>query len=343
LKKVMVLTIVMIMAVFSIVACGKKAATPKAGSADAASMLTFLPKTLNGVVLVDLHRALITEAVDKAIKDEKNAAKYQEFVDKTGIDPQKDLFFVAVGIAGDIEQKKQEAAAVINLKYNKETLLAKLKEEEKGLSEEVYSGITIYGGVETGKNQSASGAFLDESNIVIGSPQAVKNVIDVYQKKAENVLKNPEMAAVIKTVNKDAIFWTAFAFPPEAMKKLAEQNPMAKNLENIKALTIFFDYKNNGMQAEIKAAGGDEKQNKETAEMLTGLKSMGGMIAAQEPSFGELLDKIVVTSGADFVKISADIPDELIQKLKDAAQKKVESMAKPKEEPKEEVKKEQEK
>jgi len=337
-KKITALGIVVFLALFSFETCGKKAGAPAAGAED---MLKLLPKDAQGVVVVDVHRGITTAFADKAIKEDKNYQKYQDFIKETGLDPQKDIYFLAVAMAGQTEGAKQEAAAVVSMKYNKDLLLAKMKKEGSEVKEEVYNGVTIYSGVkvESSKNP-ASGAFLDPTMAVFGTDAMVKKVIDVYQKKAENILKNEALAAVIKTANKNALVWSAFVIPPDATKKLSQQNPMMSSLEGIKAIILFFDYRDKSFLMEIKASGGEAAKNKQLADMLTGFKALGAGAAAKNPDVGELLNRIEISSGPDFVKLNAGLSEDILQRLTKSAAQKVEGMIKPKEEPKEEPAKE---
>jgi hypothetical protein len=336
-------TIVVLIA-FSLAACGKKTGAPVAGQAEAGAMLNLIPMDVQGVFVFDAHKALNTEFADKAIKSDKNYAKYQEFVKETGLDPQKDIYFLAVGIANKAGAKEPDAVVVANLKYNKDLLLAKMKKEAKSeIKEEPYNGVTLYlaSKPETGKN--GAGAFLDASNVAMGTEDMVKQVIDIYQKKADNVWKNETLAAVIKTSNTNAMVWSAFAIPPEAMQKMAQQNPMMSSLEGMKAVTMFFDFKDKALSLEIKLAGGEAAKNKQLADMMTGFKALGAGAAAKNPDVGDLLNRIEISAGADFVKINAAIPEDLLQKLTKSAAQKVEGMmapkaAEPKEEPAEEKK-----
>lgn len=324
-KRIVSLSVILLLLGFSFSACGKKGGTA-AGSATAESMLNLLPKETRGVIIVDLHRIMATEAAAKALKDEKNAEKYQKFIQESGIDPQKDVYFLVVGLSGALSAMDQEGAVVVNLRYNKDILLAKLKEKSEGLTEEAYSGVTIYKNLEPEeKGRTGVGAFLDESNIVIGSESGVKGVIDCYQKKAESVLKNEELGKIMKGVNRSAMVWSAFAIPPEAMKEAAEKNPMMGSLAGITAVSLTFDYNNKTYQAELKAMGASEEQNKQMADLLTGLKSLGGAAASQDPAVGELMNKITISSAADNVKISASLPEDLIEKLQKSAQNKIKS------------------
>ena len=126
--------------------------------------------------------------------------------------------------------------------------------------------------------------------------------------------------ASIKNVNKNAMAWGVFAFKPEDVKKMVEATPMLSSLSSLKALILAFDYSNKVLDAEIKAVTSEAGKNKDIADMLTGLKAMGGMMAGEKPEVGELLGKIEITSGADNVRIHAAIPEELLNKLGKMAQ-----------------------
>jgi Protein of unknown function (DUF3352) len=329
-------------------ACGKKAST-EAGSATAESLLNLLPKAVNGVIVLDMHGILATETATKTLAEEKNKEKYETFIKETGIDPKKDVYFVVVGLGGQLEKgaENMEGAFLANLRYNKDLLLGKLreaakKEDGREIKEETYNGVTLYSGFEAqSKGRTTVGAFLDDSNIVLGSDATVKSVIDIKQGRGETLAQNAAMQKVIKAANTKALVWGGFAIPPEMMKKAAASNTMLQSLESMSGLVLAFDYRNQALAIEIKGLGGDAEKNKNLADMLTGFKAMGGAAAAQNPDLGEVLNRVEIASAADSVSISANIPEALLEKLQKAAQQKVEGMVKPKEqaeEKKEEIK-----
>jgi hypothetical protein len=341
-KKWTVIGLALLVVFFGFFAC-KKAGIPVAGSARAEDMLTLIPKDARGIVVIDVHRAMTTEFIDKTIKESPNYQKYQEFIKETGIDPQKDIFFASVGIMGELSENVSSGVGVINMKFNKDSLLAKIKEKQPNLTEQAYEGLTMISMVPGENEKPVFAAFLDESNIALGTENGVKAVIDILKKKADSVLKNTEMAGIIKSSNKKAMVWCAFAFPPDMMKKLVASNPMLASLEGLKSLAVYFDYKNKALQAEIKGIGGDADKNKQIADFLTGLKALGGMASAEKPEIGQLMNKIEVSSAPEYVKIYVDLPEDLLNKLSAAAKQQVEGIIKPeaKEEGKEEIKKEE--
>ena len=338
-KKITTLTLALVLLLFGIAAC-KKAGPPAAGSATAEGMLSMIPKSAQGVVVLDVRAGLNTTVIDKMLKEGEGTQKYLEFVKETGLDPQKDIYYAVIGMMGTEGLNNASPAVIVNVKYDKDKLLAKLKEKATNVTEEVYEGLTIYTVPEADEKKPMSGVFYDNSNIIFGEAKDVKAVIDVVKKGGESILKNEALAALLKTADKSAMVWAAIAFPPDMMKSVAAQNPMASSLENMKSLLVALNYKNKALQIEIKGMGGDAEKNKQTADALNGFKALGAMASAEKPEIGELVNKIEVTSSAEFVKIAANLPEDLLTKLGATAQEQVkEKLAGAKDEEKKDEKK----
>jgi hypothetical protein len=305
------LTLILGLAIVVLVSCQQGMAP--AGSASPEDVLKYLPVDAQGVFFVDIHGAMATGAADRFMKDDEELAKYMEFVEKTGIDPKEDVFYVAAAIVSE-DPTKQKGAAVINLKYEEEKILALIEEEtEAPPVTEDYSGTTLY----TWKDEDENGfAFLDASNVVMGDITSVKACVDVMQKNRDNVFKNEALAQLLTKTDKDTLFWGAMLIPPKALEEAAAGNPRLEALKSLTAIILNFDYRSSTIMANIKALSNDAVKNKQIAEMLTGFKAMGAMLAVQKPDVGTLLDSIVISAADDHVLISANIPEELLQKLK---------------------------
>ncbi len=310
----------------------------KAGSASAESLIKLLPKTVMGVIANDVHRGMTMAFVSKMLQDPKAKEKYDEFVKMIGLDPMKDVYFIVGGFSAAPNGAGQEGGIIVNLKYNKDNFLAVLKEKAPGSQSTSYNGVTIYSNLDGTETKSPTRvAFLDDSNILFGTDAGVKGIIDVYQKKAESVMKNTAMAGVLKKVDKAALAWGAFILPPDLVKKGIESIPQLKVIEGVTAITTSFDYRLSNYIADIRTAGGTEEQNKNLASALNGFKALGAMLAAKEPAAGDLLNAIEITSGKDFVRLYISISEEAMDKLGKAAQAKAgEFMNKKKAEPAEE-------
>ena len=326
-KKAVVGLLTLVLLVMAFAACGKKAGIPVAGSANAEDLLTLIPKNVQAVFVIDVHRGMNIPFVDKALKTGDDAAKYQETIVKLGMDPQKDVFFAAIGLsqATSAEGKTiPQGAGVINLKYDRAKIVDQIKQENPNFKEDVYEGVTIF--TVPGKDETPMyGAFLDASNVALGTEAGVKAVIDVMKGKAESALKNADLMKLVKAINKTALLWNVTTFTPEQVKQMTEATPMLGSLKALQAVTMFIDDKNKGLQIEIKALSSDAAKNKEIADMLTGFKALGSMGSSEKPELGEFLDKIEISSSPDNVKIYIDMPEDLLNKLGQEMEKQVKS------------------
>ena len=345
-KKTAVLGLSLVLVLSALAACKKGPAFPVAGSAKAQDMLTLIPADVQGVFVIDAGRIMTTDVVDKAIKGSKEYQKYKETIDAIGLDPQKDIFFAAVGVSQKPGQTETSGVGVINLKYDRAKVVAKVKEKSPEYAESDYEGVTMFTVPEKEGGTPMFGAFLDASNIALGQEATVKAAVDVLKGKAESLVKNAAIMDLVKTANKTAMVWSVFAFSPDQVKQMTAGNPMLGSLESLKAMTMFVDYAGNKLDLEIKAMTADAAKNKDIADFLNGLKAMGSMAAGEKPEIGEILNAITVSSAPDHVKIAATMSEELIAKISAEAQKQAADKlagqtaeAKPEEPKKEEKKK----
>jgi hypothetical protein len=315
-KKSAVLILSLMLVLFAFSAC-----KPKVGgvAAKPQDLLSLIPEDVQGLLVVDVRNGMSIEAVADFMKKAREEGELKEFMDTTGIDPQKDIRFLAVGLK--LAGEKQEGVAVVNLDYNKDALLASMK-KEGDVRESAYNGVTVYTPAqkEGEETEEMRLAFLDEANILAGSPALLEAAIDVFQGKKSNINKNAALMPLVREAKKTSLVWGAFLIPAEALKNTSGQVPMLGNMEALKSVLMSFDYQNQNVLMEFKGKGTDEAKLKQIADMLNGLKAFGGMAAAEKPEIGELLNKIEISSGKDFVMISAALPEELIKKLAATAQ-----------------------
>lgn len=322
-KKILIFGICLFfLATLSFTACSQMNDPSKSDITSPASVMTLLPKTVQGIIMMDVHRVMMTKFADKAIHEKDNYPKYQKFISETGIDPQKDIYWIGVALAGLPEKKDLESAAVISMTCDKERVLAEIRKQQAGMGEITYQGVTIHTGIKARRDKVFSVAFLDEARAVYGDESMVKAVINVFQKKEDNVLKNKTLSPLIQEANQDAMVWSAITVSPDAMKKAASQTAMMNHFQGINAVTMFLDYHNKMLDSKIRLLGGDPVKNKQLADILTGLKALGAGAAAKNPDIGEFLNRIDILAGPDFVTITAGFPQDLIQRLSSSVSKK---------------------
>jgi hypothetical protein len=100
------------------------------------------------------------------------------------------------------------------------------------------------------------------------------------------------------------------------MQGLTEENPMLGQLSGIKSMVMSVDFKDHTLLAEVECTSQSAEQNQQVVDFLNGMKSFAAMGAAENPDAAEMLRKIEITSGPENIRISAAIPEALLEKLK---------------------------
>lgn len=294
----------------------------KSGAAAGEALIKLMPKGTMGVMAIDVQRAMSADATKKALQDPKAKAMYDEFVRMTGIDPMKDVSYAVLGLSGLAMGREPDGGVIVNLKYDEARLRGLIKEKAPEVQEELYNGIAVMSNLDGDTKQTTRAAFLDATHIVIGSEAGVKGIIDVFKKNADSAMKNAELGAALKKADKTGLVWGALSIPQDLIKKGIESQPQLKVLEGVTALTMAFDNPLGGFRADIRALGGTSEQNANLASTLNGFKSLGAMLAAQEPAAGELLNGVFITSGKDYTRITIELSRETMDKLSQLVQAK---------------------
>lgn len=321
---------VFVLTLLLISGCGEKAPTTASG----VNLFSLLPDNATGVVYMNFESLAKLELFDKMIKEakEKKADKpgkvfkdYQDFVDKTGIDPQKDIHAMAIGFLGKIGSGAEpDVAVVANLDYNKDKLIKVFKEAETKCTEEDYKGITTLKGIdEHGKDFML--AFVNENIIAGGKIEGVKKVVDLSKGEGQNIFANAKMKPYIEKFKSGAIASFVIDFPEEAKK--VQDTPMLK-MDLSKAEVIFghVEYTGSAWDGEIAVVCPNEEGNTQLVNALNGLK---GMAAIGGPEVAELVNNINLSASADQITLTFNIADELVDKLKKKMEEKSKGMVPP--------------
>jgi hypothetical protein len=315
--------------------CGKKGPGEEApGGVD---LLTMLPGDAAGVISVNFQKLSGLEFFDKMLKEEKSEKpgelfkNYEDFVNKTGIDLQRDVFAMAVAVMGPLSGPsaagEPDVVAVANLNYDKAKITALVKEKAGELKEEDYNGIQVFAFKDDqGKDMMFS--FISDNLAAIGLPGDVKKVIDLSKGTGKSVRDNEKMKPFLEQMKAGAIISFAIEFPEDAKKK-QEGGMFQMDLTKAEAIIGFVDYADKNWNAVIRLLSRNEEGNQQLASTLNGLKMMGG---AAGPEVGELVNQLNITASAEDIKMEVNISDELLEKLRKKMEEKAAPTAAPTEE-----------
>jgi len=288
-------------------------------SAEIVKLYSYIPDSAAGIFTIDFKKIVSLSLLDKFKentkfedfgKTQKVFKDYKDFVDKTGIDPKKDIKAAVVAVYGKFNKENPEMSAVISLKYDKQKLLSLLKKSDTDFIETDYKGVTLYSiKKETGKERGF--VFLKDDVIVAGTIKGVKKVVNTMSDKGKNILSNSKMKPYIKTAGNSSIFSFVIVFTEE-MKKVKGNNMIKADLSKAESIYGNVDFESNIWSGEIILVSHDEEGNTNLVTSLNGLKGIGALAG---PEIAELLKGISISSATNSINLTFKISNELMGKL----------------------------
>ncbi|MGB9893001.1 MAG: hypothetical protein ACPLRA_01205 [Candidatus Saccharicenans sp.] len=295
--------------------CSPQPKIPVAGLAKGQDMLTLLPAETSAFIVIDWNQVINLKFIQKTIEDQKDIQAYQKKLESF-INLKNDVYFIAVAVAGEMKKVPGNLFMLVNLKYQKEKLIPTETEKESSL--EYYEGIPFFPLIEIGEANIVCLAFLDSSNLAIGSEKTIKKVIEVYKGKSPNLLTNKDLKFYLKDINLKALSFSLFSIPADQLKAEINQNPYLKLMENVRYISSFSDYRQNAFLTEIKIYASQKEQHRKIAETLAGLKALGVGLSAQTPEISQALESMEITSSDRYVKVFINLKEDLLEKIKKA-------------------------
>jgi hypothetical protein len=190
------------------------------GTTAAKEDLALAPKQTDIVLMANVARmrgtAMWKKLIDARDGNPQSKKDYQEFVQKSGLDPFQhiDSVFLAVPQGGG---DTKEFVAVVRGKLDEQKLIAYAREQAKKEGREVktteYGGKKIYSDSQKGE---AFAAFLDAKTAVIGGKEWIKKSIDLAAGKGESAKLNGELAGLMKRAKTSDAVWGAGIVPQSA-------------------------------------------------------------------------------------------------------------------------------
>lgn len=315
----MMLTItVLLSTLLMIPGCGGEKA-PVGGGGEM-NLFSLLPDNAAGVFSVNFDKLTQLAFFDKMIKesDQKKATdtkkffkNYQDFVDKTGIDPKKDVHNLAFGLYGQLGTKEPDTVFLANLNYKQNALLTLIKEQAPGFSQDTYNGVDVYK-FKDDEGKDISLSFLSDNIIAAGRPDLLTKVIDIYKGKGQAVTANETMKPHFNKLKSGAIATFIINFPEKA-KKVHDTGMFKLDLTKAEAIIGYVDYAGTTWTAEITMISPNEEANQQLVSTLNGLKMMA---AAGGPEVEELVKNLDLKASPDSVKLKLTLTEALMEKLK---------------------------
>jgi hypothetical protein len=273
--------------------------------------ISYLPKDSNFVLYADLHKFFNSPAYVKF--EQKQKPDYfkglNEFIDKTGIDPRKDLATILVGA----QVPGGPGAVLLKGNFDKAKILSVLEEAKKTTATYNYKGLDVVSFQEPSHGKMAALAFLDSGMLAIGDQKRVESYIDVKLGHTSSLYDNKEFMDLIGQASTGDMLWLV-----GAADSLLSQTPLMSNLKGkaprVKNVIASVNL-DQMISANIKGVCADERSAKDLGDLLRGGLAMARLSVGGNADVMSLLEGVRVDDGPDQVRLSVRIPLDLLDKL----------------------------
>ncbi len=329
-KVTAILTVLMFALVMSIVTgCDDSEKGDISAGSGILSLYKMIPENATGFFALNIKKLTSLSVFDKMTKDlEKDEIKkkidmfenYQDFINKTGIDPKQDMSGAVFIFFNEMDSKEQDFSVIANVSYDKNKILALLKEKNKELKEEDYNGSTIYT-LKGDKGKEGGLIFMSENLAAAGTISGLKKIVDLSKGLTKNIYSNKRMTSYLEKAGSSSILNFVFDFP-QKMKGKKGNGMFSADLSKAEALYGSINYEGSSWIGDIILVSPNESGNKQLVTTINSFKGLGAMAG---PEVAELVNNIDISSTADSLRLSFTISTDLLEKLKTKAEQKAKS------------------
>lgn len=302
------------------------------------ALLKLIPEDASALFCINVKRLTVLEYYKEMIADFKNKMiepskekifdSYEDFIDKTGIDIEKDIRTLSIalfsgGIPDTRDKTTDNVLMLIDLDYKKDKILKFLKSKKSGktidYTEESYNSINIIkmknGSIPLFADKAIENpafSFINNRTIAVGKAGRIKQVIDLANSKGKSILLCVEMESYLNTP--ENISMASFAFVvPENLKKKVEEGLYAYDLTKAEIVSGNIDQLNRVWLGEIKLAMKNEQANAQLASVIAFAKTVASATFGAE--FSEMIGNIQINSSEAGIKLTFSIQHDLLKKL----------------------------
>jgi hypothetical protein len=238
-----------------------------------------------------------------------------DFIAQTGVDPRKDVSYV-IGAGRSVEGKKGTGVVIAQGNFNSAAITTFINTKATPIKLD-YDGTTVLIIPEKDGSTVEKGiAFLSEQQIALGEIGTLKEMLDIRKDKKPNVLDNPTLGPLLKSLNTDEMFWFA-GDPTSVLAKAPANTPLGGN---ITVITNVFGTLNltTEVAGSITVTAKDEVSAGKLADVARGLLALGSLASDQNPDLAELLKGVLIQQNKNQIQMKINFPIDLLDRLEHA-------------------------
>jgi hypothetical protein len=282
------------------VACSSCSLKPQSSNLDP-SLALLIPADTIALVNVRLDLLQKTPVYQKYFS-KQNIPQIDEFAQKTGVDPRRNLWEVLF-----ISNGKQSAVLGRGM-FSDESEPRLDNLTRQGAKRFGYKGLNLVG------DENSAVLMVSPTVLAAGDTAFLKQMVDTRDKSTG---PPAALAALIKDIPRDAQFWGAYSGGPVSLPFETSGNlaNAGKVLSLIQQGSYYFDLRT-GINGVALGQSATEKDAQDLEGALKGLIGLGRLSTpANQPDAQRIWDGFRVTEQDKKVKLYVDQPQEMVEKL----------------------------
>ncbi|MBI5478201.1 MAG: hypothetical protein HY906_05055 [Deltaproteobacteria bacterium] len=288
----------------------------KAGISDP---MKLVPADSRVLVQINVARLRQTQFKDRLLqlrdRSEGLKKKWDHLVQKSGLDPLRDIDTLLLAMPYQGEQGSGEAAVVALGRFNQPAIVAWFKEAAGAKFQETKHGNrTIYSN-SAGQNLS----FVSSTTAVVGDLTQVKRILDLADGKGQSARQSPKLVELTNRVQGNQTVRGVVSVPDEVSKRAKEADSPFKAVSAIVA-TIDFAA---GLEFDFRAECSDENEAKSLTDKFNNLvKELLESPMLGSLGLGGIISELKGAQELKVFRVRGNLPqqklDELIKKIEEA-------------------------
>jgi hypothetical protein len=237
-----------------------------------------------------------------------------EFIQKTGVDPRKDIRYVVAASRPSGEKKGNGVViAEAHKAFDSVAITSFISTKTKPIELKYADAIVLMIPETDGSSVEKGIAFLSNKEIALGELTALKSVLDTRKSGGQSVLNNPVLGPMLQAINPDDMFWFA-GDPTNILAKAPANTPLGGN---ISAITQVFGTLNltDAVDGTVTVTAKDEASATKLADVARGLVALGQLASDQNPELAGLVQGITVKQNVEKITLKLNFPIEVLEKL----------------------------
>jgi len=299
------------------------------------NILNFVPKEAKNVGKLNLARLTNSSlwstslAISKENQNE-NHEKFEDFLDKTGIDPKKDLqeaIFVSMSEFNGNNSNDQEGLLVMSGKFKAEAILKEIQNEmpKHGtrVSLEGYPSVQFK---KIGDEKEAIITIADNRVLLLGTMELVKKSLAQYKSNFEHTDNETSVHLKKSSLVKGNLLWFSSEIAPTKKELNKQAGQFGPDLSSVRHIIVGVNLKDKKFSTKVNMTCLTVKDantlKSSLQSSLTMLSGMAGMFTQGDPDTQKtvmaLIKSIKIDTTGKELSIVLNIDDEMSHKIKEA-------------------------